>query len=73
MPIRMCGGQHDNTYNNIFNVTDLSVCVLVCYINYVCCVSDCNYLLSCVRDDTLRLIDLRTNRIISTFEQVIFI
>ncbi|VVC36742.1 Six-bladed beta-propeller, TolB-like,WD40-repeat-containing domain,WD40 repeat, conserved site,WD40/YVTN [Cinara cedri] len=29
---------------------------------------DCNYLLSCVRDDTLRLIDLRTNKIITTFE-----
>ncbi|XP_050536797.1 autophagy-related protein 16-1-like [Daktulosphaira vitifoliae] len=29
---------------------------------------DCNYLLSCVRDDTLRLIDLRTNKIINTFE-----
>lgn len=40
-------------------------------IDYVC-VSDCNYLLSCVRDDTLRLIDLRTNKIINTFEQVIF-
>ncbi|KAL4149617.1 hypothetical protein QTP88_003518 [Uroleucon formosanum] len=29
---------------------------------------DCNYLLSCVRDDTLRLVDLRTNKIINTFE-----
>ncbi|XP_050427904.1 autophagy-related protein 16-1 [Adelges cooleyi] len=29
---------------------------------------DCNYLLSCVRDDTLRLIDLRTNKIINTFD-----
>lgn len=41
--------------------------------NYSGCVSDCNYLLSCVRDDTLRLIDLRTNKIVKTFEQVIFI
>ncbi|KAF0764774.1 Uncharacterized protein FWK35_00024930 [Aphis craccivora] len=38
------------------------------YIDYGC-VSDCNYLLSCVRDDTLRLVDLRTNKIINTFEQ----
>ncbi|XP_025416113.1 autophagy-related protein 16-1 [Sipha flava] len=29
---------------------------------------DCNYLLSCVRDDTLRLIDLRTNKIFNTFD-----
>lgn len=31
---------------------------------------DCKYLLSCVRDDTIKLLDLRMNQIIKTFSWV---
>lgn len=34
---------------------------------------DCKYLLSCVRDDTIKLLDLRMNQIIRTFRWVIFV
>lgn len=33
---------------------------------------DCQYLLSCVRDDTIKLLDLRMNQIIKSFRQAIF-
>lgn len=34
---------------------------------------DCQYLLSCVRDDTIKLLDLRMNQIIKTFRYAIVI
>lgn len=33
---------------------------------------DCKYLLSCVRDDTIKLLDLRMNQIIRTFRWVVW-